>query len=268
MFFGFMLFKVQLSYSRYIRGMIQTIFKRTETKYLLTEKQVEELLSIIEPYLKQDKYFKGTNISIYFDTDEKWLGIHSLEKPLYKEKIRVRSYGVPKSLDNTVFIEIKKKFDGVGYKRRVPIKLKDFYKFCNDREAEYKMDDGSLKVMLDKDIATYTDNPQIEEETRYCFRFYHLKPALFLAYDRTSYIDKDDPTFRLTFDRKVRSRETNLRLEAGDSGDLYFGKKPMVVMEIKSAECYPKWFVDAISRLKIYPASFSKYGRVLQKIYN
>ena len=89
MFFGFMLFKVQLSFCRYTRGMIQTIFKRTETKYLLTEKQVEELLSIIEPYLKQDKYFRGTNISIYFDTDEKWLGIHSLEKPLYKEKIRL-----------------------------------------------------------------------------------------------------------------------------------------------------------------------------------
>lgn len=248
--------------------MIQTIFKRTETKYLLTEKQVQELLDIIEPYLSQDRYFKGTNMSVYFDTDERWLGIHSLEKPMYKEKIRVRSYGVPKSLDDMVFIEIKKKFDGVGYKRRVPIKLSDFYDFCENREAEYIGDDGSLRAYIDKDdVETFTDNPQIEEEVRYCFRFYHLRPALFLAYDRTSYVDRDDPTFRLTFDRKVRSRETDLRLEAGDSGDLYFGKKDMVVMEIKSAECYPKWFVDAISRLKIYPASFSKYGRVLQKIY-
>lgn len=248
--------------------MIQTIFKRTETKYLLTEKQVQKLLDIIEPYLQQDKYFKGTNMSIYFDTNEKWLGVHSLEKPMYKEKIRVRSYGIPKSLEDTVFIEIKKKFDGVGYKRRVPIKLSDFYIFCKNREAEYLGDNGDLRAYIDKNnIKTFTDNPQIEEEVRYCFRLYHLRPALFLAYDRTSYVDKDDPTFRLTFDRKIRSRETNLRLESGDSGNLYFKKKDMVVMEIKSAECYPKWFVDAISRLKIYPASFSKYGRVLQKIY-
>lgn len=264
-FFRFKLFKFQLSFCQYNRGMIQTIFKRTETKYLLTEKQIDALLLMIEPYLSQDKYFKGTNMSVYFDTPEKWLGIHSLEKPMYKEKIRVRSYGVPKSLDDTVFIEIKKKFDGVGYKRRVPIKLADFYKFCAEREAEYAGDDGDLRAMLDKDIPTYTNNPQIEEEVRHCFRFYHLRPALFLAYDRTSYVDKKDPTFRLTFDRKIRSRETELRLEAGDEGKPYF-EKDMVVMEIKSAECYPKWFVDAISKLKIYPASFSKYGKVLQKI--
>lgn len=248
--------------------MIQTIFKRVETKYILTEKQVEALLNIIEPYLKQDKYFKGTNLSIYFDTDSKWLGIHSLEKPLYKEKVRVRSYGIPKDLDETVFIEIKKKFDGTGYKRRIPMKLSDFYKFCAEREAEYLGDNGDLATTVDKpgSVRNYSDNPQIEEEIRYCFRYYHLHPALFLAYDRTSYVDEKDPTFRLTFDRNIRSREDNLRLKAGDSGDLYF-KHNEVVMEVKSAECYPKWFVDAISRLKIYPASFSKYGKVLQKIY-
>lgn len=247
--------------------MLQTIFKRIETKYVLSEKQVEELLEVIEPYLKRDYYFKGTNMSIYFDTDSKWLAIHSLEKPLYKEKIRIRSYGVPKSMDETVFFEIKKKFDGTGYKRRIPMKLGDFYKFCEEREAEYLGDDGSLaKTVDDKNVMVYSDNPQIEEEVRYCFRLYHLHPALFLAYDRTSYIDEEDPTFRLTFDRNVRSRETDLRLEDGDQGDLFF-KNGEVVMEVKSAERYPKWFVNAISKLKIYPTSFSKYGKVLQKLY-
>ena len=133
--------------------MIQTIFKRTETKYLISEKQAEELISIIEPYLEKDQYFKGTNMSVYFDSDERWLGIHSLEKPIYKEKIRVRSYGTPKNLDETVFIEIKKKFDGVGYKRRIPMKLNDFYRFCEEREAEYLGDDGSLKNMVDNKVA-------------------------------------------------------------------------------------------------------------------
>ena len=263
----FKVFKKKIRYNKYNMLMLQTIFKRVETKYVLSEKQVEALLSIIEPYLKQDFYFKGTNMSIYFDTDTKWLGIHSLEKPLYKEKIRVRSYGVPKDLNETVFFEIKKKFKGTGYKRRIPIKLKDFYKFCEEREAEYLGDDGSLaKTIDDKNVNVYSNNPQIEEEVRYCFRYYHLHPALFLAYDRTSYVDEEDPTFRLTFDRNVRSRETDLRLEAGDKGDLFF-KKGEVVMEVKSAECYPKWFVDAISKLKIYPTSFSKYGKVLQKLY-
>jgi len=245
--------------------MIQRIFKRIETKYLLSERQVSDLLSIIEPYLEQDRYFKGTNMSIYFDTDEKWLGIHSLEKPLYKEKIRVRSYGVPKDLNETIFVEIKKKYNGIGYKRRIPMKLSDFYQFCSEREVEYLKDDGDLRKIASEDIKQYSDNPQIEEEIRHCFRFYHLKPALFLAYDRTSFVDRADPSFRLTFDRNIRSRETNLRLETGDSGKIYF-KQGTVVMEVKSSDCYPKWFVNAMSRLKIYPASFSKYGKVLQKL--
>ena len=231
--------------------MTQTVFHRIETKYVLSREQMSELLEIIEPNLKHDKYFKETNLSIYFDTDEKWLGIHSLEKPLYKEKIRVRSYGVPKTLDETVFVEIKKKFDGMGYKRRIEMKLADFYEFLRNPKTE----------------KFYSNNRQIEKEVKYCFEFYKLKPALLLAYDRTSFVGRKEPAFRLTFDRNIRSREDNLKLEKGDRGKLYFNEGE-IVMEAKTALGYPKWFVDAISKLKIYPASFSKYGRVLQKIYN
>ena len=108
--------------------MAQQVFRRTEVKYRLSEQKYQELLCLIEPYLKKDQYFKGMNCSVYYDTDSRYLAIHSLEKPLYKEKIRLRSYEVPK-LDDTVFIEIKKKYKGIGSKRRVPIKLADFYYF-------------------------------------------------------------------------------------------------------------------------------------------
>lgn len=201
---------------------------------------------MISPYLKQDKYFKGTNCSIYFDTKDRYLAMHSLEKPLYKEKIRVRSYNVPKNEDETVFVEIKKKFDGIGNKRRIAVKLKDLYNYFETGELT-------------------TDNPQIKKELDYCFENYHLEPSLFIAYDRLSYCAKDDPTFRLTFDQDVRSRETDLRLEKGDRGQKYF-KNGEVVMEVKALDALPLWFVHAMSRAKIYPASFSKYGRVCQNI--
>ncbi len=225
--------------------MAQQVFRRTETKYILTEKQVHDLMWLIEPYLKKDKYFKGTNCSIYYDDDNRYLAIHSLEKPLYKEKIRVRSYGVPR-LDDTVFVEIKKKYKGIGSKRRIPVKLTDFYRYLKNGRLE-------------------TGSPVIKAELDECFKRYQLKPTMFLAYDRTSYNDKTNPTFRITFDRNIRSRNDDLRLELGDHGTKYF-KKDEVVMEVKALNAYPLYFVRALSRLKIYPHSFSKYGRVTEKI--
>ncbi len=223
---------------------MQQTFRRKETKYLLSESQVRELLWLIEPYLKKDKYFKGTNCSIYFDNKDRYLAIHSLEKPLYKEKVRVRSYGVP-DLDDTVFLEIKKKYKGIGNKRRIPIKLADFYNYLENG----KLENGTAETKKELDV---------------CIKRYGLKPTMFLAYDRTSYCDKENPTFRLTFDRNVRSREKDLHLENGDRGQKFF-QDGTVVMEVKALNAYPLYFVRALSKLKIYPASFSKYGRVTEK---
>lgn len=225
--------------------MTQQIFRRKEIKYLLTEKQTQDLMWQIEPHLKRDKYFKGTNCSIYFDNNDRYLAIHSLEKPLYKEKVRVRSYGVPK-LDDNVFLEIKKKYKGVGSKRRIPIKLTDFYKY---------LETGKLDVV----------SSVIKAELDMAIKRHGLRPMMFLAYDRTSYCDRDNPTFRITFDRNIRSRNDDLRLEHGDSGKKFF-KNNTVVMEVKALGAYPLYFVHALSKLKIYPASFSKYSRVTEKV--
>lgn len=228
--------------------MAQLIFRRTEIKYILTEAQIKSLMWLIEPYLKKDKYFKGTNCSIYFDSANRYLAIHSLEKPLYKEKVRLRSYGVPK-LDDIVFLEIKKKYKGIGSKRRIPVKLSDFYNY--QKTGKLDSESETIKAELDS-----------------CFNRYKLKPIMFLAYDRTSYCDKDDPTFRITFDRNVRSRSADLLLEKGDKGKKFF-KNGEVVMEVKALNRFPFYFVHALSNLKIYPSSFSKYGRVTEKeIFN
>ncbi len=228
--------------------MAQLIFRRTEIKYILTEAQIKSLMWLIEPYLKKDKYFKSTNCSIYFDNDSRYLAIHSLEKPLYKEKVRIRSYGVP-TLDDIVFLEIKKKYKGIGSKRRIPIKLSDFNNYIKTGRLD-------------------SDSEIIKAELDHCLARYNLKPIMFLAYDRTSYCDKNDPTFRVTFDRNVRSRNTDLSLEKGDSGKKFF-ENGEVVMEIKALDRYPFYFVRALSKLKIYPSSFSKYGRVTEKeIFN
>ncbi len=217
------------------------VFQRTEIKYLLTKRQYEKLNELLKDHIEKDKYYKSKICNIYFDTSNNDLIVKSLDKPIYKEKVRLRSYDIP-DMDSIVFLEIKKKYKGVVGKRRIEIKLKDFYDYLETGNINYS-------------------NKQISKEIDYCFKRYDLIPKLFLAYDRLSYYDKDNKNFRITFDTNIRSRENNLRLELGDKGEKYF-KEEMYMMEAKTLNSYPIWFTRILSDLKIYPISFSKYGNI------
>lgn len=223
--------------------MYENIFKRVEQKYVLTEQEYKLLFKKINKYLKKDKYFKSTICNIYFDTINNDLIINSLEKPIFKEKIRLRSYQVP-SINDDVFLEIKEKYKGIVGKRRIKIKLKDFYTYLKTNN--------------------YDKDNQIMSEINYYFKYYDLKPAIYIAYDRLSYCGVDDNSLRITIDSNLRSRNSDLNLELGDAGKCYF-KDKNYIMEIKTLGSMPLWLVRSLSELKIYPTSFSKYGSIYQK---
>lgn len=223
--------------------MYENIFKRVELKYLLTEEEYKLLFKKINKYLIKDKYFKSTICNIYFDTINNDLIINSLEKPIFKEKIRLRSYKVP-NINDDVFLEIKEKYKGIVGKRRIKIKLKDFYTYLKTNN--------------------YDKDNQIMNEINYYFKYYDLKPAIYIAYDRISYCGKEDNTLRITIDSNLRSRNSDLNLELGDAGKCYF-KEKNYIMEIKTLGSMPLWLVRSLSELKIYPTSFSKYGSIYQK---
>ena len=219
------------------------VFSRKETKYLLNENEYNLLMNKISYHLEKDKYFQSTICNIYFDTDNYDLIINSIDKPMYKEKVRLRSYNIP-SKNDIVFLEVKKKYKGIVSKRRIEIKLSDFYNYYN------------------KNIIN--NSSQIMKEIDYLFKLYRLKPKLYLAYDRLSYYDKDNPNFRITFDTNIRSRDDNLKLDSNDDGQLYFNEK-MYIMETKTLNSLPLWFVKILNELKLYPKSFSKYGSIYTK---
>ncbi|MGM9882152.1 MAG: polyphosphate polymerase domain-containing protein [Bacilli bacterium] len=222
--------------------MYDNVFERIEQKYLITKIDKDKLFNKINNYIQKDKYFKTTICNIYFDTINNDLIINSIEKPIYKDKIRLRSYGVPK-LDSPVFLEIKNKYKDVVGKRRIKLKLKEFYNYV--------------------DSGTYDENNQIMKELNYYIKYYKLIPKKFIAYDRKSYITKDN-NLRITIDSNLRSRSDNLKLELGDSGQKYFGED-IYILEIKSLGAIPLWLANALSELKIYPSSFSKYGSIYKK---
>jgi SPX domain protein involved in polyphosphate accumulation len=221
--------------------MIIDTFRRREEKYLLNNQQYNSLLQMINDYIEKDKFFISQTCNIYFDTDHFDLIKESIEKPIYKEKVRLRSYYIPTEEDK-VFFEIKKKYNGITSKRRITISLKDF----NDYYIKHKMPEC---------------NQQILSEINYIMDSKKLKPKLFLAYDRNSYYAKDNQDLRITFDKNLRFRTTDLDLNLGDAGIKYF-KEDMYILEIKTLDAIPLWLTNALSNLEIYPVSFSKYGSI------
>lgn len=221
------------------------IFKRHEAKYMITLEQLELLKEEFEKHMIADEHGVNTICSLYYDTPSFQLIRRSIEKPVYKEKLRIRSYGVPAD-DSTVFVELKKKYKKVVYKRRVSLREKD-----------------AMHYLATGEIAEHT---QITNEIDYFKKYYEgLAPAMVLSYKREAYYAKDDHDFRVTFDREVLWRDYDLMLSKGIYGRPLLNANT-VLMEVKTAEAIPLWMVKLLSENRIYKTSFSKYGTAYQTI--
>jgi len=222
------------------------VFNRTEIKYLLSTEDKEALLSIIGNYMDSDPYNKNGQTykicNLYLDTTADELIVKSLEKPVFKEKIRLRSYGTV-SLTDTVYLESKKKYESVVNKRRTPVVLQDVYKY---------FEDGTLPV-------NPKTNHQVLREIDYIMNFYKLKPKVFISYDRLAFFEKGNSDFRLTIDTNIQTRQTELGLEIPASGRQLL-EPGTWLMEAKAFKAFPLWFVKFLSSRKINSTSFSKYG--------
>lgn len=221
------------------------VFNRYEDKYIITEKEFEKILPVIEAHMHRDKYNEDNEFypihNIYYDTANFRLIRNSLMKPKYKEKLRLRSYGRVEE-GATVFLEIKKKYRGLVNKRRTKIKITDA-----DNFIKY----GEIPTCLD-----YM-NPQVLKELEFFVNYYDLEPKVMITYDRLAYFDDGD--LRISFDKNIRGRRTNLELTR-DSGGEWILEEGLYLMEIKTKFAKPLWLTDMLTSEKILRRSFSKYG--------
>ncbi len=227
--------------------MAQMVFNRIEKKYLMPKSIYEALRRKLEPYMEMDEYGLHTICNLYYDTPDSLLIRRSIEKPVYKEKIRLRCYGIP-TLDSKAFLEIKKKYKKVVNKRRVQLPLREAYAY------------------VEQGISPSKEN-QITREIDCFLQRYPLVRSCYLAYDRIALFGKDDSEIRVTFDLRIRSRRLDMGLERGDKGDLLL-PEGFILMETKVMGATPLWFARILSELKLYPLSFSKYGNLYKKEHN
>lgn len=243
-------------------------FKRTEMKFLLTPYQHAALLREIENNIKPDDYPESHIENIYFDTPTDYLIRTSLEKPIYKEKLRLRTYGVP-TADSPAFLEIKKKYDGIVYKRRIEVPYETAMNYMNAPAVRgmYSPTFANSENPADRQSAFHSTNPadfiedsQIKREIdAFRDRYEGLRPRMVISYDRKSYLAKDDPNLRITFDSRIRYRSEDLDLTDGPWGKELL-ENGYVLMELKAAGAVPLAFARTLSRLAIRQTSFSKYG--------
>ena len=225
---------------------IQTVFKRCEMKYMITTAQREFIVAEMEPYMTPDLYGKTTVRNIYYDTDTYLLVRRSIEKPVYKEKLRIRSYEQANP-DSIVFVELKKKYKNVVYKRRLSMP-----------------EEAAMRWVCGEHL--HCMHNQISEEVDYFISYYqNLQPAAFISYEREAFCAKDKSDFRVTFDDNILARQKDMSLESEIYGVplLPEGK---TLMEIKCSGGIPMWMSKTLSEEHIYKMSFSKYGTAYRNL--
>lgn len=229
-----------------------SVFQRYEKKFILTKSQYDQILISIQRKMKPDPYCKDGKTyhlrNIYFDTIDHQLISMSLLKPDFKEKLRIRKYGIQGDGTNIVFLEVKRKIQGVVTKRRASLSLAEIDAF---------MTDG---LMPNRD--NYFDQ-QILKELQYMTQIYALKKAVFIEYDRLAFFDKVDPEFRVTFDQHIFTRYDNFDFESKVKG-IPLLAQDTILMEVKVGEAMPLWFAKALAKQNIYLNTFSKYGKAYE----
>ena len=217
---------------------IISVMKRYELKYYLSKDQLAFFNSKIKEHMKVDKYGLTTIASLYYDTPDFRLINKSIEKPNFKEKLRVRSYGLAKK-DSKTFLEIKRKCDGIVYKRRIALLEKDANELIANKETKNK-------DQISRELEAFSEN------------FEKLEPKYLIIYDRVAYY-QDNSDIRLTVDMNPRYRTSELNLHTSMEG------KPLTdidgaILEVKVQHSVPLWLVKILSEGKIYKTGFSKVG--------
>lgn len=219
--------------------MAIAVMKRYELKYILTGEQTEYFKERVKGHMEIDRYGLCSIASLYYDTPDYRLIRTSIEKPPFKEKIRLRSYGIA-TLDSPVFLELKRKAYGIVYKRRVQSTIPLVEKFF---EGEGDICAGG---QINREITTFRDYYET------------LVPACLIIYDRIAYFQPDGD-LRLTIDHNPRCRFEQLDFTTSMEGNSLL-PEGTTILEIKVQQAIPLWLTDILSEGKIYKNSFSKYG--------
>ena len=234
--------------------MAKEIFNRFEIKFQMDTEKYQKLMDRIEPHFITDAYGDEDGFysvsNLYFDTHDNFFHEQNINREVFRQKLRIRVYG-DVELEDNCFVEIKKKYKGVSNKRRTGMRLCDAYRFLEMFDCTGDCDINFSNTLVMKEINHFRN-------------FYSLKPKEVISYDRKALYGKDDLDLRVTFDKNLRKREDDFRLESRGKGDLFM-PCDCVMMEVKVSECIPLWFVKVLNEFELVGGKFSKYSTAVTR---
>lgn len=235
------------------------VFKRTEMKYRLDRGQRRFLEATISQHMHKDEFGASKISSLYYDTPDFALIERSLDKPLYKEKLRLRVYGTLSPL-SPAFVELKKKFKGVVYKRRVMLSLRAAQAFFEGTRYEEACRVFPLLQPEAQEQSFLPRTTQIAREIAFAVKRYEgLAPSYLITCTRQAYAAPEGSELRITFDDKLAcDRDVCDLLQPSRPSPLLLPGES--IMEVKNAGPLPFWLVRALNEANARPQSFSKYG--------
>ena len=220
------------------------VMKRCELKYRMDRAQTDFLLRRLAGHMQADRFGLTTIASLYYDTPDRRLIRASLERPAFKEKLRLRSYG-PADADSPVFLELKRKAEGIVYKRRVRTTVPQAERFMAGES------DDCAGGQINRELVRFRD-------------FYGtLEPACLILYDRTAYFEPGGD-LRLTVDAAPRYRTEALDLTLPPEG-IPLLPEGEAILELKVQDAVPLWLAAILSEGRIRKTSFSKYGEAYER---
>ena len=224
----------------------RSVFKRYELKYLLDPNQFREVKRAIDENMTMDRFGHSSINNIYLDTDSYLLARRSIEKPPYKEKLRFRSYGQAED-DSMVFVELKKKYQSVVYKRRVSIPLKEAMDWFTTDTQDFPHTQIGMEIDFMKQ------------------RYEGIGPKMLLCYEREAFTPNDKTDLRITLDTNITARTDDLCLTSSPGGKAVM-PEGYALMEVKTLHGFPRWLNQTLGLNKVYKTSFSKYGNAYKEI--
>ncbi len=228
--------------------MTTKTFKRYELKYSVTPEQYQVICAELQKHMNFDSYCKNGEsymiYNLYFDTPDDAVIRQSLDKPYYKEKLRLRSYKMPTGGDDIVFLELKKKIGGIVAKRRAMLHYEEAMQFITA---------GAFPQ-----THNYQDRQVMNEISNFLSR-YPVSPKVYISYERLAFFGQNDSEFSVSFDKNILTRRSEVNLYNGNYGEELI-QEGSYLMEVKCAGAIPMWLTTLLSQMKVYTTSFSKYG--------
>lgn len=231
-------------------------FRRFEFKYLLRPDQERAIKRALSRYMIRDPIAAATKngwyevLSLYFDSPRYYYYHEKIDGVKRRKKLRFRTYRVDGDPSDRVFFEIKRKDDAIIMKDRFFAPRDQFVQFNSDIDGYGQF------------IEIYGRGTSVAEEYAHEVRFRSVAPRLLVAYEREPFFGKFNQNVRITFDRKIRARETDRLWYQGDEYiDISRGA---TVMELKFSGVLPVYIHDLIREFDLSRIAYSKYCRGIE----